>query len=62
MLIIFFLSAGGNNSLRFPIFIENIINEVIFELINKREKFNAKDIHIIIKKGYIKDDTTLSLQ
>ncbi|WP_343569212.1 transposase [Acinetobacter sp.] len=40
---------GGNNSLRFPLFIENIINEAIFEFINKREKFNAKDIHLIIK-------------
>ncbi|HGH1365281.1 TPA: transposase [Acinetobacter baumannii] len=52
----FYGPSGGNKSLRFPLFIENIINEEIFKFINKREKFNAKDILLIIKQRILNID------
>lgn len=45
----FYQGTGGNRSLRFPIEIEEIINEVIFDFIKEKEKFSASDAHLIIK-------------
>ena len=45
----FYQGAGGNRSLRFPIEIEEIINEVISDFIKERENFSPSDAHVIIK-------------
>lgn len=45
----FYQATGGNRSLRFPIEVENIINEVIFEFIKERENFSPTDAHLVIK-------------
>lgn len=45
----FYQGTGGNRSLRFPIEIEEIINEVISDFIKERENFSPSDAHVIIK-------------
>ena len=45
----FYQETGGNKSLRFPIEVEEIINEVVFDFIKKREVFSPSDAHLIIK-------------
>ncbi|WP_218209327.1 Mu transposase C-terminal domain-containing protein [Acinetobacter sp. F9] len=45
----FYNVTGGNKSLRFPIEVEKIINEVISDFIKERESFSPKDAHLIIK-------------
>lgn len=45
----FYQETGGNKSLRFPIEVEEIINEVVFDFIKKREVFSPSDAYLIIK-------------
>ena len=45
----FYQVTGGNTSLRFPIEIEKIINEVTADFIKKRENFSPRDAYLIIK-------------
>ncbi|WP_267530441.1 DDE-type integrase/transposase/recombinase [Acinetobacter oleivorans] len=45
----FYKEIGGNKSLRFPIQVENIINEVILEFIKERENFSPNDAYLTIK-------------
>lgn len=45
----FYKEIGGNKSLRFPIQVENIINEVILEFIKERENFSPSDAYLTIK-------------
>lgn len=45
----FYQGIGGNRSLRFPVEIEEIINEVISDFIKERENFSPSDAHLIIK-------------
>lgn len=45
----FYQETGGNKSLRFPIEVEIIINEVILDFIKERENFSPTDAHLIIK-------------
>lgn len=46
----FYQGIGGNNSFRFSIEAEKIINEVILNLIKERENFSPNDAHLIIKE------------
>lgn len=46
----FYQDTGGNKSLRFPIEVERIINEVIFSFIKERESFSPSDAYVIIKE------------
>lgn len=45
----FYQESGGNNSFRFPIEVEKIINEVILDFIKERESFSPIDAHLVIK-------------
>ncbi|XZV30825.1 transposase [Acinetobacter baumannii] len=45
----FYSKQTGNTSLRFPIYIENIITEVLLEIIMEKEYFTAIDAHLEIK-------------
>jgi len=45
----FYQGTGGNRSLRFPIEIEEIINDVVSDFIKERENFSPSDAHLIIK-------------
>ncbi|MFW2078536.1 DDE-type integrase/transposase/recombinase [Acinetobacter sp. ULE_I010] len=47
---VFYQGIGGNNSFRFSIEVEKIINEVILNFIKERENFSPNDAYLIIKE------------
>lgn len=47
---VFYQGIGGNNSFRFSIKVEKIINEVILNFIKERENFSPNDAYLIIKE------------
>lgn len=53
---IFYNKSSGNTSLRFPIYIENIITEVLLEIIKEKECFTAIDAYLEIKGKILKMD------
>lgn len=47
---VFYQGIGGNNSFRFSIEVEKIINEVLLNFIKERENFSPNDAYLIIKE------------
>lgn len=57
----FYQEKGGNKSLRFPIEVEKIINEVILNFTKERESFSPNDAHLIIKDRILSLDTNTKI-
>ncbi|MFL9491515.1 transposase [Acinetobacter baumannii] len=53
---VFYAKPTGNTSLRFPIYIENIITEVLLEIIKEKGCFTAIDAHLEIKGKILQID------
>ena len=57
----FYQEMGGNKSLRFPLEIEMIINQVISEFIKEKENFSPNDAFLIIKNRILSLNSDLKI-
>lgn len=57
----FYQEMGGNKSLRFPLEIEMIINQVISEFIKEKESFSPNDAFLIIKNRILSLNSDLKI-